>query len=624
MKRNLLGIGLIMALVLIFTAFSFAEVKNPDTIIYAAIGGPETMDPHWSYDTASGEVIYHLYDNLIDYKGESVSEFVPMLSTEVPSVENGLISEDGLTYIFSIREGVKFHNGDILTPEDVVYSIKRGLIFDRAGGPMWMLFEPLLGVHSIEEIAVEVAGVENYSDLFVNGDPRGELKPDYREAMIKVITDYVDKVVESDGNKVIFHLAQPYGPFLSILAHSGGWGGIINQKWTIEQGGWDGQAEGWWKYHDPECENDPLYNIENGTGSFILKKWVPEEIVMLERFDDYWRGPAKIKNVQIKYVNEWTTRKLMLQTGDADLVYVPIQYLSEVEGLEGVRVVKGLPSLSNVVSMFPWTINAEGNTYIGSGKLDGEGIPPDFFSDIHVRKGFSHLFPYEIFIDKVAKGQAIRNPGPIVKPLLGYSEDPSLFYEFSLLKAKEEFQKAWDGQLWEKGCKFNIFYNEGNDVRKAACDMLSTYAKMINPKFEITPVGIQWSAYLKAFLTEKLPIYTIGWLADYPDPHNFVPVYMGSKGDYSGFFGEAYREFARENVDPLIEQALKESDSEKRAEIYQELTRIAHDQAISLYIYQPIGHHVERTWVKGWYHNPIMPSQPAGADFYSLSKSEEK
>lgn len=618
MKRNLLGMVLVLALVMAFTSFSFAEVKNPDSIILVTIGGPETIDPHWSYDTASGEVIYNLYDNLINYNGESTSEFLPMLSTKVPSVENGLIKDDGLTYIFPIREGVKFHNGDVLTPEDVVYSIKRGLVFDRAGGPMWMLFEPLLATHSIEETAVELAGVENYSDLFENGDPRGELKSNYKNAMVKVITDYVDKVVEIDGNNVIFHLAQPYGPFLNILAHSGSWASIIDKKWAIEQGAWDGKADTWWKYHDPENEKDPLYKIANGTGPFILKKWVPEEIVMLERFDDYWQGPAKVKNAQIKSVNEWTTRKLMLQAGDADIAYVPIQYLSEVKGLEGVRIIENLPSLSNVVSMWPWTINAEGNTYIGSGKLDGKGIPPDFFSDIHVRRGFSYLFPYKIFITKIAKGQAIRNPGPIIKGILGFSDDPSLFYEFSLLKAKAEFEQAWDGQLWEKGFEFSIFYNEGNDTRKAISDMLATYAKMINPKFKLTSVGVQWSAYLKAFLTEKLPIFTIGWLADYPDPHNWAPVYMGSKGDYSSMFGEAYREFARKNVDPLLDKALKETDTEKRAALYKELTQIAHDQAISLYVYQPIGHHVERTWVQGWYYNPIRP----GVDFYSLSKTK--
>ena len=232
------------------------------------------------------------------------------------------------------------------------------------------------------------------------------------------------------------------------------------------------------------------------------------------------------------------------------------------------------------------------------------------------------MFPYDIFISKVAKGMAIRNPGPIPKGILGFTEDPDLYYEFSLLKAKKELQLAWDGELWEKGCKFNIFYNEGNDVRKAACDMLSQYANMLNPKFKLEPVGVQWSSYLKAFLTEKLPIFTIGWQADYPDPHNWAPTYMGSNGDYSSFFGEAYREFAIENVDPLLEQGLKETDKEKRVEIYKELTKIAHDHAISIYAYQPGGNHVKRTWLKGWYFNPIIPEGENLGDLYTMYKEE--
>jgi peptide/nickel transport system substrate-binding protein len=624
MKRNVLVIVLLCLTLMLLASFSFAELKNPDTIVFANIGGPESLDPHWTYDTAGGEVIYEMYDNLINYKGKSTAEFVPMLATEVPSVENGLISEDGLTYTFPIRKEVKFHNGDILTPEDVVYSFKRALIFDRSGGPIWMFCEPLLGVYSIEDKVVEVYGLENYSDIFVDGDPRGELKTEkkYKEAMIKFFNDYIDKTVEVDGDKVIFHLAQAYAPFINILAHSGSWSAILDKKWAIAQGAWDGQADNWWKYHDPEAEKDPLYAVENGTGPFVLQKWVPEEVIMLERFDDYWRGPAKIKNVQIKYISEYTTRKLMLQNGDADIAYIPVQYLSEVEKMEGVIVEKNLPQLANTVSMFPWTINAEGNSYIGSGKLDGEGIPPDFFSDIHVRKGFSYLFPYDIFIEKVMKGMAIRNPGPIVKGIPGYTAAAELFYNFSLEKAKEEFQLAWGGQLWAKGCKFNIFYNEGNAVRKAACDMLSTYAKMLNPKFNLEPVGVQWSAYLKAYLTEKLPIFTIGWQADYPDPHNWAPTYMGSHGDYASFFGEAYREFARKNVDPLLKEGLQETDPVKRIEIYKELTQIAHDQAISIYDYQPGANHVQRLYIKGWYYNPIIPGLPAGADFYNLSKGE--
>jgi len=617
MKSKILLIFLVLMLIFGLTTTIYAQVPNPERIVFANIGGPETMDPHWSYDTASGEIIFQVYDNLIAYDGESLSEFIPMLALQVPSDKNGLIKYGGLDYIFPIRYGVRFHSGDILTPEDVEYSFESGLIFYRAGGPCWMLLEPLLGVGSIEELAASVVGVESYTDMFNEED---ELLPEYVDAMTRVYTDYIDRAVEVQGNNVVFHLAQPYAPFLSILAHAGSWSAILNKRWSIEQGAWDGKADTWWKYHDPTNENDPLYSVANGTGPFKLAKWVPEETTMLERFDDHWRGPAKLKEVVFQYINEWTTRKLMLQNGDADIVYVPVTNINEVEDMEGVEVTKGLPTLSNVVSSMPWVLNAEGNANLGSGKLDGEGIPPDFFSDIHVRKGFSYLFPYDIMIEKAQHGQAIRNPGPIPKGILGYTDDPELFYEFNLEKAKEEFKQAWNGELWEKGCKFNIFYNEGNDVRKTACDMLSTYAKMVNPKFELTPVGVQWSSYLKQFLAEQLPIYTIGWLADYPDPHNWAPTYLGSSGTYSGYYGKAYTDWAKENVDPLIEKALKSTDPEERASIYKELTQIAHNNAVALYLYQPIDHHVQRGWVKGWYYNAMIPGMGDGADFYYLYK----
>ncbi|MDD4896488.1 MAG: ABC transporter substrate-binding protein, partial [Atribacterota bacterium] len=466
MNKQLLSIILAISLIMGMGAMVTAQIPNPDRIVYALIGGPETMDPHWSYDTASGEVIFQVYDNLIAYDGESIEKFVPMLALQVPSADNGLIKYGGLDYIFPIRYGVRFHNGEIMTPEDVEYSFERGMIFDRAGGPCWMLLEPLLGIISIEELAVELAGVENYADMF-NED--GELLPEYEEAMIKVYTDYVDRAVEVQGNNVVFHLAQPYAPFLNILAHGGGWSSIISKKWSIEQGAWDHQADTWWNYHDPQNEEDPLYSIANGTGPFKLVRWVPEETIMLERFDDHWRGPAKLKEVVYQYINEWTTRKLMLQRGDADICYVPVTNMNEVEAMEETELITGLPQLSNVVTNMPWLLNAEGNANLGSGKLDGEGIPPDFFSDIHVRRGFSYLFPYDINIEKSMQGQAKRNPGPFPDPLYGYTEDPESYYEFDIAKATEEFKLAWGGELWEKGCKFNIFYNEGNDVRKNVC-----------------------------------------------------------------------------------------------------------------------------------------------------------
>ena len=104
MKKLLL---LVLSVLLVSAiAFSF----DPETFVNLTIGEPETLDPHYCYETAGGAVILNVYDNLIKYKGDSVTVFEPMISTEVPTVENGLIKDGGTKYVFPIREGIKFHS----------------------------------------------------------------------------------------------------------------------------------------------------------------------------------------------------------------------------------------------------------------------------------------------------------------------------------------------------------------------------------------------------------------------------------------------------------------------------------------------------------------------------------
>ncbi len=613
--RKLLAIFLI-ALSVMF----FAAIKNPNTIVELTIGEPDTLDPHQAYDTASGEVIYNVYENLIQYKGSSLSEFEPRLATKWE------VLDGGKTYKFYIRKGVKFHNGDILTPKDVEYSFERGLILDPADGPVWMLWDALFGVPSLESFVKEKLGVA-WKDLF---DANGNVKPKYHDALVKIYTDYIDKAVEVDGDAVVFHLVRPFGPFLNILAQSANWAAILDMKWCISIGCWNGKAEGWWKYHDIKKEDSPLYARMNGTGPFKFVSWNrAEQKIILERNDNYWRKPAKIKKVVIWGVDEWSTRRAMLERGDADMVAVPTQYLPQIEGMKGVEVIKPLPTLIVASLHFNWSVNPN-SKYIGSGKLDGNGIPPDFFSDIHVRRAFICSINYDAIINDVLHGLGRRIPTDLPEGLLGFDED--LLYEdnaprFDLDCAAQEFRKAWNGQLWEKGFKMTLLYNLGNEVRRTVAEMLKTYIESLNPKFHINVVGLQWPTYLDAMRHEMLPAFIIGWLADYPDPNNFIFTYYDSKGTYGSRQGEAFRKFVStpmkelggKSLDQLIEEAAQETNPDKRKALYEEIQRFVMKYALGAPLYQGMGFHVQRSWVKGWYYNEMRP----GADFYTLYKSEK-
>ena len=149
--KSKVWLGIVLAIVVIAAGVIQAASFNPDIFVYVGAGDAETLDPSKAYDTASSEIIFQYYDNLLAYKEGSLSEFQPMLATKVPSVENGLISADGKTYTFPIRKGVKFHNGAELTPADVEYTFERNIFADPVGGPIWMLLEPIFGKASIED-----------------------------------------------------------------------------------------------------------------------------------------------------------------------------------------------------------------------------------------------------------------------------------------------------------------------------------------------------------------------------------------------------------------------------------------------------------------------------------------
>ncbi len=135
-----------LAGLLVLGAGAMAQMKDPNTIVHAQIGDWPSFDPAWAYDSASWDVLLNTYDTLVFPDGSSNSTFVPHIATTVPSKANGLISADGLTYKFPIRQGIKFQNGDPLTAQDVVYSMRRMMVMDTNGGPAWMLLDPLLGV----------------------------------------------------------------------------------------------------------------------------------------------------------------------------------------------------------------------------------------------------------------------------------------------------------------------------------------------------------------------------------------------------------------------------------------------------------------------------------------------
>lgn len=120
-----------------------ARSKDPATLInvWGAGSNPETLDPALNYESAGAHILQHVYESLITYQKSSPVDYVPQLATEWK------VADDGKTYVFKIRQGVKFHGGETLTPQDVAYTFHRGLLQGGTQSPQWLLAQLLLGAH---------------------------------------------------------------------------------------------------------------------------------------------------------------------------------------------------------------------------------------------------------------------------------------------------------------------------------------------------------------------------------------------------------------------------------------------------------------------------------------------
>ena len=604
-------------------------------------GEPETLDPAWTYETAGGAVETNIYEGLVFFNREKYDEFIPALATEWTN------SEDGLTWTFNIREGVTFHEGGTLEPHDVAYTIQRNMLQGRIDGFQWILYEGFFGgdyaVASSKDFAAALSGKETFE----------ELSP---AELAKVCEDVKAKIVADDeAGTVTFNLAQPM-PWMLAVASQQFMGMILDSEWMVENGDWDGDCATWQNFADPAAEDTILFDQANGTGPYKLDHWTPGEEIVLAAFDNYWRtepmweggpsGPARIKNVVIKNIPEWGTRLAMLEAGDADVIYVPAPYRSQLypyakqtcDAAESctetnpngyLTIYKDLPQPAMTPAQFNWQINVEGgNPYVGSGALDGNGIPPNFFEDIHIRKAFNYCFDFDAMINDALAGEGVQAQGPIIQGMMGYREGEAPLYSYDPAKCEEEFKLAdldKDGipagededDVWNTGFYMQIGYNQGNESRRLASEILKAGVEAVNPAFSIQVLTVPWPVLLEARRAGKLPIYVGGWLEDFHDPHNWVQPFLYSTGAYGRIINMT--DEYKQKYDELILKGASLTDPAERRKIYEEIQLDAQEDAPVIWMYQVLDMHPFQKWIKGFYYNPAYQN-PAYAWIYALSK----
>ena len=209
------------------------EVPNPDVLVVTVNDDVFNLDPAAVNGNDVGmNVILNVYDRLVAIPPDSGSP-VPSLATEVPSIDNGMISEDGLTYTFTLQEGVTFSDGTDLTAEDVKYS------WDRV---------------------VEMALPEGQSELFSN------------VASTTVVDDLTFEVTLNQVDAAFLSLlaAAPVASVVSMDAVEANGGVVAGQP------------------------NEYMAQNMVGSGPYTLASWERGDRMSFDINPDYWGEPAHL------------------------------------------------------------------------------------------------------------------------------------------------------------------------------------------------------------------------------------------------------------------------------------------------------------------------------------------
>lgn len=504
------------------------------------------------------EVVGHrignqLYEGLVKLDQED-------LSVKPCIAEKWEINEDATQFTFYIRKGVKFHDdacfpdgkGRELNANDVKYCLDKICeVFPE--NQMYWLFKD------------KIVGANEYHDASKEGQkPKGGVKG------ITVVDDYTLQV----------NLAYPFGGFLKILSHSACW---VYPKEAYEKYGVE------------------MRKVAVGTGPFRVKNIKESEAAILERNPDYWgidqygNQLPYLQGIRFSFIKEKKTELLEFKKGNLDMIFrLPLEMIDDVVGqLEDAKT-GGVPPFEMQV------VPAMSVFYYGFQNKS------DLFSNKAVRQAFNYAIDRESIVTYTLQGEGRPATHGIVPPFKGYAYDQVKGYEYDPQMAKEKMAEA--GYPNGKGFpQVTLRINSGGGDRNV--QTAEVIQKMLeeNLNIDVEIEILQWAQHLDAYETGKSEFWRTGWIADYPDPENFLNLLYGKhvpeKLSDRSFINSVRYQSAE--FDSLFESALREPDEKKRYDLFRQADQVAINDAAYMPIFYDENTRLIQVYVKNFPANAM-------------------
>lgn len=486
-------------------------------IYYRLNTNPTTLDPALIVDVIGGAISAKLFNGLVRIGDD--------LSIRPDIAQQWAISHGGTAYTFTLKKGVYFTNRREVKAHDFKYSFER-IADPKTKSPNSWIFENIIGARD-----------------FMNG----------RAYDIKGI-------VVKDDYTLELRLEKPFSPFLSLLTMTAAY---VVPKEEVEKWGADFSSH------------------PTGTGPFLLKSWLPNREIALQKREDYFDEPARVKGIIYRVIPEDLTAVTEFEIGNIDVLTIPAseysQYKKNRKKKDFISSIKGL------------------NTYYLGMNCSR---PP--FDNLNLRRAISYAIDTEKILNTIYEQRGRPAAGPL--PDLLRTWDRENHHEYNPHKAREIIRKAG-----MEGATVQFYITADQEIVDIA-EVIQSYIQAAGIKVEIKQ--LEWSAYKEAINRGEPDMFYLSWWADYPDPENFLfPLFHSSN---HGPAGNRTR-YTNATVDALIEDGRDTLDEKKRNSQYQRAEELIVADAPWVFLWHRTDFTIRQPGIKNYKIYPI----------YSMDKGTE-
>jgi oligopeptide transport system substrate-binding protein len=451
------------------------------------------------------------------------------LQVEPCLAESYSVNSTNTVYTFKIRKDVKFHDNSCF---------KNGKGRQVTASDFQNVFQHLCSNDSLNKSGYLIKDYIKGSEAFFNKE-----------------TENLEGVRVIDEYTLELELNEPFSGIISILA--------LTQTGVYP-------IEAIEKYK-ADIENNPVgsgpYQLESNTNQIVLVKnasyW---------KKDEFGNQLPYISKITIDFEESKTKELANFNAGDIDFVWgVPVEEIPNIMGSLD-EAIQGKNREFNLQS-----INSLQVQYFGF------NLTTDIFSNKKVRQALNYAINKDSLVNHILQGEGSAASKGIIPNMQNYQNEKLKGYSFNPSKAKQLLSSAG----YPNGAGFptiELPFNKNGQVNLLMAENLKAQLKTVL-NIEVKLVETDPKKIINLREEGKLSFWRYGWIADYPDPSNFISQFHSKYIVEDQDISYNYARYSNKDFDMFLDKAMYEIDDVKRMEYYLKAEQLLLDDAVFIPMY---------------------------------------